>query len=117
MKKQTKIQKKAELVNNLATFFDSDMESGEKMRMTRLAESIQMSNGSHPHVSTVRTKCTEFAVIKEIINRLKFHFDKKNGKLVEIEKLEQKSDNIEEFKKLLLPIEEKINELINLIKK
>lgn len=109
-----RIRKNVELLSSLATFFDSEMDEGEKIRMTRLSKSIVLSNQSHPHVSTVRQKCTELSVIQEVLSKLKFHFE--NNELVEIEKITSNEDSVKRgIKKALEPINKKIEDLEKII--
>lgn len=122
-KKTGKIQKNVELVSALASFFDSEMDVGDKIRMTPLAKKITFQSGKNPHVDTVRTKCTELAVLKDVVNSLKFHF--KDGKLLEIEKVQAERFEIEqrrlmqrdilEMRSRLDSIEDKFNKLISTI--
>lgn len=91
-----KIQKNVELVNLITSFVDSEMDTGDKIFITPLSQNINLPNGRHPHVDTVRTKLMEAEVWTSLPAKVKFGY--KKGKLSEIEKIEPDNAGIE-FKK------------------
>jgi hypothetical protein len=82
------------------------MKIGERIRVTPLAKSIMLSNGSHPHKNRVQDKLDEFSLLKDIKD---VRFIRKNNRVVEVEKIK-----LEEHDDLF--IRKELRNDINLIK-
>lgn len=99
MKKNThkkKIQKNVELVSLLTSFFDSEMDYGDRLAPTPLAKSIILKNKSHPHFNTVHAKLWEAKLWKEILQSIEIKTNKKGDRITFVEKIEQKKDNFKQ---------------------
>lgn len=82
---KVKVQKNVELTSALVTEIN-EMETGQRIRVTPLAHSIQLYSGSHPHVETVKGKLMEASLWQDVTKNLKFY--KEDGQVYEIEKIE-----------------------------
>lgn len=102
-----KIQKNVELQSVTRSYIESEMEEGERIKMTPLAKSLGLSNGSNPHVYTVRSMLTGWDVAKPVINKINFLYNRE-GILEEIEKIRTEDLDMQKFK---LEIKIKLEEL------
>ena len=105
---QKQLPKNVKLVIAIATYLDSELEVGEKRRMTKLSKEIILDDGSNPHKDTVTNKLTEAKVLMDVLKNFKFYFEK--GELIEIEKVQELNTN-EEILKSLLEILREIKKL------
>jgi len=107
-----KTPKNVELVSVLASYLDSELETGDSRNMTPLAKEIEVGfRRSNPHVDTVRNKLTEGFIFKDVLKNFKPTYE--NGKLVRIEKITNTDANAE----VMIPMLAKINTDIGEIKK
>lgn len=93
-KQPEKIQKNVDLVSQIATRINA-MRNGERIRVTPFAHSIRLSNGSHPHVETIKAKLMEALLWQDITSKVKFI--PKNNQICEIEKIEEQENQSEVF--------------------
>lgn len=118
MKKQKKVPKTVELDTALVSYLDSVMENGDRMNMTRLSKEIELKSG-HPHMNTVRNKLDEAFKFRDVLNDFKEH--RRDGILVEVEKIEKNEVTMERLLDIIIKIKEEIikikEEQININKK
>lgn len=112
-----KVQKNIEIVSQIASMIE-EMAEGERLRITPFAKSIEMSNGSHPHVETVKNKLMEAFLWQQVTQKVKFI--KKGEKIIEIEKIEPDEESIyfkKEVRNDILGMKESLEELLSRIPK
>ena len=117
MKKE--IPKNIELSNAIATEIDSNLDYGEKIRLTPLSKNIKLGNGNSPHVHTVKAKLMEAEQWKNVANNINFHYKRNNEgeqELYEIEKTSPKKSDIELILGRLLRLEKQDDEIFKLLK-
>jgi len=88
-----KLPKNVELVSSIASHLDSELEVGEKRRMTPLSNEIGI------HKDTLTNKLIEGFLFKDVLKNYKPTFEGNN--LTEIEKIQQINTNEEILKSLL----------------
>lgn len=107
-KKDDKIPKGIELINQLASFLSSDMEYGQSIAMTPLSEKIIVA-GIKPHVHTIRNKLLEGFVLRDILKDFKPTYDK--GEIVRIEKIDPTEVSMERIMNILMKMNDKLNDI------
>ena len=87
-KKQEKTPKDVKLRSVTCSFLDSTMNSEDRTSITRLAKSLEDSDGNCPHVYTVEKFMLDFKAIQPLAPIIKVITNKEGNKVKEIYKIE-----------------------------